>query len=328
MCYICTIKSAFCVYFYAVYDHRSADNFIIEFNKKYGHNKLNKLNDTVLNDERRIVFVSLVGLFRSYKQCPSHVLFTCLLVLPLKKKWIYNPSRYQSELEAQFNGLDIFKKSMSPFSLIAMNCFLYIKQTHNKTKKKDNKATKKRTAEFIHLLKWKDSQGFVFWMLDHETSNDENTDHNDDERKQSGEEVSDSMIAPFWKYFSNELTKIYDPVSKKKYNPLHLSEEYWRDRYNDENSKFKTTATDILTELFFVQMKYATIQQVIFESNSDSLNPIISYNRSIIHNNNNLENSKETVNSKMHGDDNGFWISEDYICDSSHADIEYQHDCI
>ena len=92
----------------------SADNFIIKFHKTYGGNQL---DDTALNDKRRIVFISLIGLFKSYKQCPSHILYTCLLVLPLKRKWIYNPNRYQRELQHQFNGMadDIFHKSMSMF---------------------------------------------------------------------------------------------------------------------------------------------------------------------------------------------------------------------
>lgn len=94
----------------------SGDNFIIKFHKTYGGNEL---NETALNDKRRIVFISLIGLFKSYKQCPTHILYTSLLLLPLKRKWIYNPNRYQKELQLQFNGMadDIFNKSMSMFNI-------------------------------------------------------------------------------------------------------------------------------------------------------------------------------------------------------------------
>eukprot|EP00486_Rosalina_sp_Unknown_P013915 CAMPEP_0201594678 /NCGR_PEP_ID=MMETSP0190_2-20130828/191924_1 /ASSEMBLY_ACC=CAM_ASM_000263 /TAXON_ID=37353 /ORGANISM="Rosalina sp." /LENGTH=144 /DNA_ID=CAMNT_0048054385 /DNA_START=823 /DNA_END=1257 /DNA_ORIENTATION=+ len=70
-------------------------------------------------------------------------------------------------------------------------------------------------------------------------------------------------------------------------------------------------------------MKYATIQQIIYSSNPESLNPIITYDRSILGVNNDDENESKQEKTV---EDEGFWISADYICDSSHGDIDYIHE--
>lgn len=271
----------------------SGDNFIIKFHKTYGGNQL---DDIALSDKRRIVFISSNGLFNSYKQCPSHILYTSLLVLPLKKKWIYNPNRYQRELQQQFNGMndDIFNK--------------------------DDKHSKEKRMEFIRLLRWKDRQGFAFWMLDGEEYS-----KNGGISGSSSEENEDNMnlVAPFWKYFSNKLTSIYDPVTDKKCNGLHLDEAYWRDSFDERLSKYNTDRKSIFLELYILTMKYATIQQIIYSSNPESLNPIIKYDRSILGDNTNDEEN-ESKNEVV--EDEGFWISADYICDSSHGDIDYIHE--
>eukprot|EP01083_Nonionella_stella_P086120 239027_1 len=80
-------------------------------------------------DIRRIVFVSLFGFYHTWKRCPLHILYTCLLLMPLKRKWIYSPSKYRHELPS------------------------YLRAT-------------KETDLFIQLLKWKDQQGLVVWTLD------------------------------------------------------------------------------------------------------------------------------------------------------------------
>ena len=72
-------------------------------------------------------------------------------------------------------------------------------------------------------------------------------------------------------------------------------------------------------------MKYATVQQIIYESNPESLNPIITYgNGNDNEEKNESKREKDDDNSPIIEDD-GFWISADYICDSSHGDIEYIH---
>eukprot|EP01083_Nonionella_stella_P148420 469739_1 len=114
------------------------ETFIIEFNKN--KNNCNSAADAyhVALCSKRVVFVSLIGLFQTYNTCPSHVLYSSLLLLPLRKKWVYSsdwPRKYISEL-----------KSVSS-SLIRDDA---------------------RSHHFFELIKWKDSQGLVIWAFEHQ----------------------------------------------------------------------------------------------------------------------------------------------------------------
>lgn len=45
--------------------------------------------DIKLLDPRRVVFVSLLGLYRTYMNTPTFILYSCLIILPLKRSWLY-----------------------------------------------------------------------------------------------------------------------------------------------------------------------------------------------------------------------------------------------
>ena len=49
-------------------------------------------------DLRRMVFVSLIGLHRTYRKCPIHILFSAIFILPMQRKWIHHPYKYLEEL--------------------------------------------------------------------------------------------------------------------------------------------------------------------------------------------------------------------------------------
>eukprot|EP01083_Nonionella_stella_P172609 592948_1 len=87
---------------------------------------------------KRHVFVSVLGLYQTWKQCPSVVMYSALLILPLKTKWIYRPF---DELDFE-NEADLRYLSQTSFS--------------------DTTETK----EFIRLLRFKHGQGLLFCMLD------------------------------------------------------------------------------------------------------------------------------------------------------------------
>eukprot|EP01084_Bolivina_argentea_P002029 3742_1 len=104
------------------------------------HKRLKRNNESIIDinslDQRRIVFVSLLGLFQSWKQCPCYQLYTSLIIIPLKRAWVYRPSKYIKEIKSHVIS------HVSAFS------------------------DPSETKQFIELLRWKDSQGLVFWMLD------------------------------------------------------------------------------------------------------------------------------------------------------------------
>eukprot|EP01084_Bolivina_argentea_P307673 531833_1 len=209
----------------------SPDDFIIKFSQSY-YSKQNRAIDTQSFDQKRIVFTSLIGLFQTYKNCPAHLLYTSIFVLPLKRNWLYNLSKYIDKSEyplTEFVDLTIF-----------------------------NSGTE--TATFMDLLKWKDSQGLLFFMLD-EYKTDET-----------------SLLHPFWAYFSNKLCTMHDTISGKKYNALTLDETWWEHNYKQKNvCKYGSKLSGVLSELYFLCMKYQTIKEIIYQSNPDTLKPITFY---------------------------------------------------
>ena len=83
------------------------EKFIINFHKEQIKNGIdnNDQNNTIKTDQRRTVFISLIGLYQTWKQCPSSILYSSIFILPLKSKWIYNPTKYENEI-SQNNMFD------------------------------------------------------------------------------------------------------------------------------------------------------------------------------------------------------------------------------
>eukprot|EP01083_Nonionella_stella_P191791 709607_1 len=114
------------------------NNFIISYTQN------NHINDTTIDykslDQRRLVFVSLLGLYQSWKRVPTVLLYSSIFMLPLKKKWILQYSKNKNELETKL-----------------INLVLPDLDTPNSHENGE-------MNQFISLLKWKNSQGLIFWM--------------------------------------------------------------------------------------------------------------------------------------------------------------------
>eukprot|EP01084_Bolivina_argentea_P224592 379733_1 len=108
----------------------SLDDFIVKYNQN-NENKANSQIDIESLDIRRKVFISLIGLYRTWQNAPSFVLFSAIFILPLKKKYIYTPTQYVNQFRSIFDGL-----------------------------------TEEIDESFIKMLQWKDSQGSIIFMLD------------------------------------------------------------------------------------------------------------------------------------------------------------------
>ena len=162
--------------------------------------------------------------------------------------------------------------------------------------------------QFMELIKWKNSQGLVFWMYDDYDS--------------SESDESNQLVKRFWVHFSNKLCNLYDPITKNKYNPLQFDRKWWKNVYDKETShlsKFNVDVNSIVNELCLNTIKYKCIQEIIYQSNPDSLNPIISYNESGLNenkNNNNNANNWVKKNIRINTDDEDdgseWFISPDY----------------
>eukprot|EP01083_Nonionella_stella_P153587 493730_1 len=233
------------------------EHFIIRLNR----NQSQPLDLNNKCDLRRIVFVSLHGLYRTWKQCPSHILFSAIVVMPLRKDWIYKPSKYRNEWRSflSVNRITLNRKSEQ----------------------------RKSFSEFLKLLRWKDSQQLAFFMFDQV----ENTrsDHH--------------LTAPFWMNLSMRLSAMYDPVTGATYKPLQC-DTWWRTMVNHK-SKFGVKVSSILAELYFVKMKFRSIQEIIYQSNPNSLNPIKLYGQT--------SDAFEHVVEMDNDDECGDWyVSRDY----------------
>eukprot|EP01083_Nonionella_stella_P034643 94786_1 len=209
----------------------SKDSFIIN------HHHKNKTNDSIQLDERRLVFVSLPGLYASWCRVPSILLYTSLLIMPLKRAWILQPSKYIPELQ---------QSVCTPCSCSNIH----------------------EIADFIQMLQWKDSQGLLLFVSDGLDLDDYTT--------KLHRVVPNPLVAPFWYRVNAKLISLYDHVERSHYKPLRFDEKYWANR-STFHSKYKTQTKLILGELYFVTMRYNAMQEIIYQSNPKSLRPVIEY---------------------------------------------------
>ena len=72
------------------------------FIKKLAQLNKNQITNLSSFDQRRIVFISLNGLYQTWKNCPLYILYTAILIMPLKREWIYEPYKYKQELSTYY----------------------------------------------------------------------------------------------------------------------------------------------------------------------------------------------------------------------------------
>eukprot|EP01084_Bolivina_argentea_P072101 130951_1 len=81
--------------------HHDVDQFVIELNHyQQEHGIINNISqqNIILGElQRRIVFVSALGLYETYLFCPASILYSAIFILPIKKKWIYYPEQCKNE---------------------------------------------------------------------------------------------------------------------------------------------------------------------------------------------------------------------------------------
>ena len=124
---------------------------------------------------------------------------------------------------------------------------------------------------FMQLLRWKDSQHLLVFILD-----------NDDENESFGTECNDNLvsnestlIAPFWHRFNQIIQGLDDNINGKKYKGIALDENYWK----QYKPKFNTSYNGIISELYFCTMQFLNMQEIIYQSNPESLHPIQFYSK-------------------------------------------------
>eukprot|EP01083_Nonionella_stella_P007720 22244_1 len=230
-------------------DDRVDEQLIIELHRRQvqtGTMSMDLTNQWMTSDQRRLVFVSCLGLYHTWESCPAAILYSAIFVLPLKRQWIYDPMRYQDEIHDSILG-----QIHSHDDAIAFD-------------------------HFLRLLRWKDHQKLAFWMLDetHPITKDESTPTD-----ASDSRFANDLVHPFWVHLSDSLTQLYDPITKSHYKPLKFNPKWWKFTYDSlVPSQYNARRHKVLAELYFVTGRFKSIQEMIYQSNPGSLNPIMSYN--------------------------------------------------
>ena len=113
---------------------------------------------------------------------------------------------------------------------------------------------------FIQMLRWKDSQNLLVFMLD-------------DAKSYNGTARGNYLIAPFWHKLNSILECLDDNINGRKYNVISSELKFWKEC----KPKFNTCYGSILSELYLHTMSFKTMQEIIYQSNPDSLHPIQFY---------------------------------------------------
>ena len=82
------------------------------------------------------------------------------------------------------------------------------------------------------------------------------------------------LVAPFWQHLSLKLSELKDPLSASNYNAIPFDAKWWQTNYNGQCKQ-----ASILSELYFVQMKFKTITEILNATNGTSLNVVTHYNQ-------------------------------------------------
>eukprot|EP01083_Nonionella_stella_P026459 72857_1 len=244
--------------------------------------------------QHRVAFISLVGLYQSFRRVPTHILFSSLFILKIRREWLYDAS------------------------------------TANDTRNVLRTLQFDEDEDFMMLLKWKDSQGLLLFMwnedtasayppttsdIRHELDTDDVSDHelpidfgieSDHEDDLTGDSNQFALPLPrfqrleshypnpvvrqerpamdafnttqepnaLWMQLSHALSGIYDPYSGSNYTPLILNPHWW---LNDlEESQYGASSNDVLNEIYECPMKYRCVMEILFQSNP-SLIPCKTY---------------------------------------------------
>eukprot|EP00485_Elphidium_margaritaceum_P013081 CAMPEP_0202708464 /NCGR_PEP_ID=MMETSP1385-20130828/20666_1 /ASSEMBLY_ACC=CAM_ASM_000861 /TAXON_ID=933848 /ORGANISM="Elphidium margaritaceum" /LENGTH=585 /DNA_ID=CAMNT_0049367439 /DNA_START=121 /DNA_END=1878 /DNA_ORIENTATION=+ len=141
------------------------EKFFIAFHQK--HHKQHTTDPSVYDTaiQHRVVFVSVIGLYASFRRIPTHILFSAIFIVKIKREWLYHPTLHANDPNNVLHKL------------------LYDSD-----------------EEFMRMLQWKDSQGLLVCMY-HDNNNNDSDDHAtphsppQEKEQQEEEEACESSLA-------------------------------------------------------------------------------------------------------------------------------------
>merc|ERR1719471_7436 len=81
--------------------NKKFDEFIIKHYQQQKEKNKNCSVDIEELSKGRTVYIGTNAIFKCWQEISSAKLYTSLLLLPMKKQWIYQPNKYKKELEAK-----------------------------------------------------------------------------------------------------------------------------------------------------------------------------------------------------------------------------------
>jgi len=215
------------------------ENWFISFaNSK---EKLNQRNEL----KQRCVFISLLGLYNIWSEISIIELQYSILILPLKRKWLYKKSK---------------------------NNILYDHNIYN-------------DIEFITFLKYKDIQNLIIFMYDDDITRKSTKNKSIGMTGYYYDGIfrrnlyNNYKVSNVYQKLSNKLSILHDPISNKKYNPLILSRKYWINNDNYDvikeimhcNCKYSSVKTILVKSNSNLNIIRSETDLLKSESNESSL---------------------------------------------------------
>mmetsp|Transcript_47101 Transcript_47101/g.75463 ORF Transcript_47101/g.75463 Transcript_47101/m.75463 type:complete len:161 (-) Transcript_47101:11-493(-) len=158
----------------------------------------------------------------------------------------------------------------------------------------------------MHLLQWKKQQNLLFCMLD-----------NEEDLRLSNQSKS-SLIAPFWTNLSKRLVSMgFNGLDALFSRPSHFE------------SKYGIKYIEVFTELCCLTMRYKSVQEIIYASNADTLDPIVCFssNMDMAPKVKYVASVNVTEDAIGCDEQHGVWfIADDYFCsdESSSSELAFE----
>lgn len=256
-------------------ENKKFEQFFVDYNRVYTIS--HKMDISAFNC-KRTVFISINGLYQTWRNCPPISLYNAIFILPLKSEWIKSPNKYHHEYS----------------NLLKDEAFLTILRW------------KQHQRLAIFML---DNDDIKHNMEINEICDEINMerlyDHDRDNSQQSLDD-DNCLCAPIWRILSLRLQELMDPAqNNQKYKALNFDENYWKYNSNVANTRSSSTGydynlnkvsvDDIFLELYTVTMKFKSIKQILIESN-----PTLDVITHCIQNNEQFIGSMKTVSPKLY----------------------------
>ena len=92
-------------------ENKLFEQFFIDYNRMYSIS--HQMNISSFNT-KRTVFISIHGLYQTWRNCPPISLYNAIFILPLKSEWLKSPKNHDHDYSNLFKGTHNTQPQISP----------------------------------------------------------------------------------------------------------------------------------------------------------------------------------------------------------------------